>query len=155
MIDKILGAILGFGAATMFTKKNGNSFAKGGILSKDQEQEFNDWFNDGNAIKVADDEYVEQTTQWRKKFTLDELKTFFKKEFLSYNKGGSIYVKGGRLAKMHKDLKMGTEIEMEHKETIAKFKKEGMSDREVAMMIAADHLKEDPNYYKKMKKAGL
>lgn len=44
-------------------------------------------------------------------------------------------------------LKKGTEHEMEHIDTIKKFKKEGVSDREVAKAIAQDHLDEDENYY--------
>jgi hypothetical protein len=44
-------------------------------------------------------------------------------------------------------LKKGTEHELEHADTIAKFKKEGVSDRQVAEQIAKDHLEEDENYY--------
>jgi hypothetical protein len=44
-------------------------------------------------------------------------------------------------------LKKGTEHEMEHIDTIRDFKKEGVSDREVAEAIAKDHLEEDENYY--------
>lgn len=42
---------------------------------------FQEWIDDGNVVKVGEDSYIEQTTQWRKKFTLVELKKFFKKEF--------------------------------------------------------------------------
>jgi hypothetical protein len=45
------------------------------------------------------------------------------------------------------ELKRGTEHEMEHIDTIREFKKEGVSDREVAEAIAKDHLDEDENYY--------
>ena len=45
-------------------------------------------------------------------------------------------------------VKQGTEIEMEHAKTIAEFKKQGVSLKEVARKIAKDHLKENPNYYK-------
>jgi hypothetical protein len=45
------------------------------------------------------------------------------------------------------ELKRGTEHEMEHIDTISKFKKEGVSDKEVAEAIAKDHLEEDENYY--------
>jgi hypothetical protein len=44
-------------------------------------------------------------------------------------------------------LKKGTEHEMEHIDTIREFKKEGVSDKEVAEAIAKDHLEEDENYY--------
>jgi hypothetical protein len=46
-------------------------------------EDFNKWFNDGNAIKIGVDKYVEQTTQYRKHFTLSELITFYKKEYLN------------------------------------------------------------------------
>ena len=44
-------------------------------------KEFNKWYNDGNAIKIGVDKYVEQTTQYQKVFTLEELIEFFKKEY--------------------------------------------------------------------------
>jgi hypothetical protein len=44
-------------------------------------------------------------------------------------------------------LKKGTEHELEHRDTIEKFKRKGVSDREVAEQIAKDHLEEDENYY--------
>ena len=45
------------------------------------------------------------------------------------------------------ELKRGTEHEMEHVDSISKFKKKGVSDKEVAQAIAKDHLEEDENYY--------
>ena len=42
-----------------------------------------DWMNDGNVIKVGEDTYIEQTTQWKKKFTKEELTKFFIKEYLN------------------------------------------------------------------------
>jgi hypothetical protein len=44
-------------------------------------KEFNDWFNDGNAVQIGVDQYVEQTTQYSKVFSLIELIEFFKKEY--------------------------------------------------------------------------
>ena len=60
------------------------------ILTKYQEADFKAWMEDGNVTKVGDNKYLEQTTQYRKEFTLDELKAFFKREFLSdrYATGG-------------------------------------------------------------------
>jgi hypothetical protein len=55
------------------------------------------------------------------------------------------YEDGGELAK-------GIKAEMEHKDTIDKFKKSGVSDKQVAESIAKDHLKEDPKYYTKLMK---
>lgn len=45
--------------------------------------EFIEWMQDGNAEKIGDDQYVEQTTQWKKKFTLTGLKRFFETEFIN------------------------------------------------------------------------
>ena len=52
-------------------------------------------------------------------------------------------------------VRQGTEIEMEHAKTIAEFKKQGISLKEVARKIAKDHLKENPNYYKIISKLKL
>ena len=46
-------------------------------------QEFKEWMDDGNVEKIGDDVYVEQTTQWKKKFTLVELVAFYIKEYRS------------------------------------------------------------------------
>jgi len=40
-----------------------------------------DWMEDGNVEKIGEDTYIEQTTQWRKKFTMAELIRFYLKEF--------------------------------------------------------------------------
>lgn len=58
-----------------------------------------------------------------------------------------------------KAINDGTRIEMEHKDTIKKFKKGNISLESVARSIAKDHLKENPNYYNiisklKLKKGG-
>ena len=52
-------------------------------------------------------------------------------------------------------VRQGTEIEMEHAKTIAEFKNQGVSLKEVARKIAKDHLKENPNYYKIISKLKL
>lgn len=39
------------------------------------------WIADGNVERIGEDTYVEQTTQWRKKFTMEELMEFYLKEF--------------------------------------------------------------------------
>lgn len=46
------------------------------------QSEFNKWFNDGNALKISKG-YIEQTTQWKKVFSYNELKEFYIKEFLT------------------------------------------------------------------------
>jgi hypothetical protein len=42
---------------------------------------FQRWMDDGNVEKIGENTYIEQTTQWRKKFTAVELVRFFLKEF--------------------------------------------------------------------------
>ncbi len=65
----------------------------------------------------------------------------------------SQYSNGGKISKLA--ITEGTKHELEHSDTIAKFKKQGVSDKEVARKIALDHLKENPNYYKVLKKLKL
>ena len=40
------------------------------------------WMNDGNVEKIGEDTYIEQTTQWKKEFTMVELEKFYIKEFI-------------------------------------------------------------------------
>ena len=44
-------------------------------------REIREWMDDGNVEQIGEDRYVEQTTQWKKTFTLTELVEFFIKEF--------------------------------------------------------------------------
>jgi hypothetical protein len=61
------------------------------------------------------------------------------------------------------ELKKGIKIEMEHSETIKKHLPDwNISEKDkqiwvvlMARDIALDHLKEDRNYYRKLKKVGL
>jgi hypothetical protein len=58
------------------------------------------------------------------------------------------------------ELKKGIKVEKEHRHTIAYIQKmvkaKIFPSRElIYSKIAQDHLKEDPNYYEKLKKAGL
>lgn len=59
---------------------------KKSILSSDEESDFVEWIEDGNAMLKKNGKWIEQTTQWRKEFTFDELKKFFKREYLNENK---------------------------------------------------------------------
>jgi len=43
--------------------------------------EFRKWMDDGNVEKIGEDTYIEQTTQWRKKFNLEELVHFYRMEY--------------------------------------------------------------------------
>ena len=76
-----------------------NKFDGGGLLNKSEESDFNEWIEDGNAFEQSDNVWVEQTTQYRKKFTLNELKKFFKKEFRS-----DTYGEGGLVGKKYKEV---------------------------------------------------
>jgi len=49
-------------------------------MSKEITPEIQAWINDGNVIKQGET-YREQTTQWKKLFTKQELIEFFYKEF--------------------------------------------------------------------------
>ena len=40
------------------------------------------WIEDGNVVKIGEDAYLEQTTQFNKIFTKKELIAFFIREFL-------------------------------------------------------------------------
>ena len=59
------------------------------ILTPEQLEQFNEWTADGNASKIDDNLWLEQTTQWSKQFTTDELKEFFKREYLSESNDSS------------------------------------------------------------------
>ena len=80
--------------------------------------------------------------------TIDDLQ-----KIVSFKEGGDVKI--GEIAMIAKENKAtgdevvkkisaGADVEMEHTE-----------DRKVAMRIASDHLKEDFNYYEKLRKAGL
>lgn len=62
---------------------------------------------------------------------------------------------------MNKELKMGVRVEAEHKKTIRFIKsyynkhKKFPAPKQIFKSIASDHLKEDPKYYLKLKKAKL
>jgi len=60
------------------------------ILNAYETKIFNEWIADGNAVEQKKGVWVEQSTQYRKKFTYEELQKFFKKEYLSYRTGGKI-----------------------------------------------------------------
>jgi hypothetical protein len=44
-------------------------------------EEILEWMRDDNVERVGDNTYIEQTTQWKKKFTLEELIKFYIKEY--------------------------------------------------------------------------
>ena len=54
--------------------------------------------------------------------------------------------------KQKQEIKHGAKVEHEHHNTIKKISDEKLSPREAEQLIAKDHIKEDPNYYPKLKK---
>ena len=46
-------------------------------------KEYVEWVQGGNVEKINEDTYIEQTTQWIKKFTEEELMKFYVKEYCS------------------------------------------------------------------------
>jgi hypothetical protein len=51
------------------------------ILNAYEMKLFKEWIADGNALENEKGVWLEQTTQYRKKVTYEELQRFFKKEF--------------------------------------------------------------------------
>ena len=94
-IKSILNEMQGEKSCRVETGSQRNRRQGGGIgsvvkFSKQEQEQFDEWIKDGNANKNKNGKWTEQTTQWKKEFTLNELKAFFKREFLSYAKGGKI-----------------------------------------------------------------
>jgi hypothetical protein len=86
---------------------------------------------------------VDKGWQYMKNLIEDEIKKSSEK------KGGWNVSKEQRMSKGG-ELEKGIKTEMEHKDTIDKFKRKGVSDRQVAKSIAKDHLEEDSKYYSKL-----
>jgi hypothetical protein len=94
-IKQILNEMQGEKSCRVETGSQRNRRQGGGIgsvtkFSKQEQEQFDEWIEDGNAHKNKNGKWTEQTTQWKKEFTLNELKAFFKREFLSYAKGGGV-----------------------------------------------------------------
>ena len=151
MVVQVISAAIGFLAASLLpknpkkvkerTKKYAYNFVDKAI------KESND---DSTKVRQA---ILDKIHKSRNKPS-DDFITFAWQRYASHffdDSRSESFSRGGRVSKLHKQLKLGTKVEMEHKDTIRKFKKEGMTDIEVARMIALDHLKEDPNYYTKIK----
>ncbi len=47
-----------------------------------EHEDFQKWIDEGNAAIIHGTVYIEQTTQWRKKFTRKELHEFFLREYI-------------------------------------------------------------------------
>lgn len=135
--------------ATHYLEGKEEKMAKGGKI-----REFDDVLiiskNRLGMVEAIADNIYYVTTPFGETFeaTIDDLK-----KIVSFDKGGEVMV--GEIASIAKEneatgdevvkkISKGADVEMEHTE-----------DRKVAMRIAVDHLKEDFNYYEKLRKAGL
>jgi len=99
---------------------------------------------------------VEKLSEWARKWGQEAIGFEFEGDLYyvpqKFDKGGDVRDFDWYQGFKKKQLKKGTEHEMEHIDTIRDFKKEGVSDREVAEAIAKDHLEEDENYYIELEK---
>jgi hypothetical protein len=80
-------------------------------------------------------------------FVFDRLITFGRSVYYEHSPN-QFYKVGGEIS----EINAGTKIELEHRSTIEKILKQKLNARKSAKLIAMDHLKEDPDYYKKLAK---
>ena len=112
-------------------------------LTPQDEIDFKEWMEDGNATKIGEDKYLEQTTQYSKEFTLDELRAFFKREFRSDNS----YSTGG----VSSNYEIIQDADGEYEQG-AYFVVDADTD---SMLAYFDFKKEASNYLKKVKELGF
>ena len=112
-------------------------------LTPQDEIDFKEWMEDGNATKIGEDKYLEQTTQYTKEFTLDELRAFFKREFRSDNS----YRTGG----VSSNYEIIEDADGEYQQG-AYFVVDADTD---SMLAYFDFKKEASNYLKKVKELGF
>lgn len=43
--------------------------------------DFLQWLNSDNVVKIAEDTYIEQCSQWKRKMTYEQIKAYFFREF--------------------------------------------------------------------------
>jgi hypothetical protein len=78
----------------LYADIDGSEYAKGGVLSKSDLEDFNEWMEDGNVIKNPDGTYSTQDANFRNRIeSLEDLKKYYKREFVgSYAEGGGVEV---------------------------------------------------------------
>jgi hypothetical protein len=141
--------------ATHYLEGKDDKMANGGMMAKGGKiREWDDVYiiskNKLGMVELIFNDVYYVTTPFGETFeaTIDDLK-----KIVTFDNGGEVMV--GEIASIAKENKAtgdevvkkistGADVEMEHTE-----------DRKVAMRIAVDHLKEDFNYYEKLRKAGL
>lgn len=93
-------------------------YKKGGnILSEEEEQDFDAWFEDGNVYEIEDGVYATQDYQWNNRIKGKEaLKKFFAKEYLDrrYENGGSVEDYKSLIGKYVNIYSMGVSLPTEH-----------------------------------------
>ena len=99
---------------------------------------------DGSRYETTSPSSAGAITQVLAKIARNELKPELVPSFIAKNKNKAKAVLLEQNNFNPEQLKIGIEVELEH-----------TSDRNIAKKIAMDHLKEDPRYYTKLKKAGL
>lgn len=132
--------------------KNGFKTLMPDTFTPDHVQEAWEVFQNKNESVKDKYEGMFDNNYWKKALQLDSPQDMSMKEVKVKEKAP----KSGHVPKLkpglamnpkdadRKELKMGIKDEMEHTD-----------DKWTAMKIALDHLKEDPHYYSKMKKAGI
>jgi hypothetical protein len=141
--------------ATHYLEGKDDKMANGGMMAKGGKiREWDDVYiiskNKLGMVELILNDVYYVTTPFGETFqaTIDDLK-----KIVFFENGGEVMV--GEIASIAKEneatgdevvkkISKGADVEMEHTE-----------DRKVAVRIAVDHLKEDFNYYEKLRKAGL
>lgn len=67
---------------TTYAKKKTLAAKDKPILNATQLRRFKAWIKDGNATEIEPNVWLEQSTQYDKEFTFNELQKFFKKEYI-------------------------------------------------------------------------
>jgi len=53
------------------------------LMTKEETIEFSKWLNSDNVIFHSNNVYLEQTTQYKKRFTLKEIRLFYINEYMN------------------------------------------------------------------------
>ena len=110
------------------------------VEEKDRKKQFNE------ILKKVAQQIGHGKATLQKHYLIPELETSYiddKKIIDIKQLGGEIMQTGGELEK-------GIKTELEHKKTVEKIAKQGLTAQQSAKLIAKDHLKEDSKYYTKL-----
>jgi len=85
--------------------EGGSMYADGEILNSDEEEQFQEWLEDGNVSKFEDGYATQDAGYGNRLKTIDDVREYFKREFLSYAKGGKISLENQeKITKLEKVL---------------------------------------------------